>query len=238
METRWFICAAVLSAFLAGTSSSADAITWNFTGYGGEGSIGNSRSFASEGVTVTATAWSYTSTGFQAARLGLWSTGLGVCNQAETCGNPSHQVDNSGRQEYVLFQFSSAVDPLSVRIDPYGTYDRDVSYWTGNVTLPSDLLAGETYGSLTGSSGVGFFSRIDNYGSISSSPRDVSITSPYVTAMLFGPGYNSGGNDYFKITSLTGTARTTSVPEPTALLLLSLGLFGLVWLHSKRQFTA
>jgi hypothetical protein len=146
-------------------------------------------------------------------------------------------VDNAGQNEYVLFQFSSAVDPLSVRVDPYGTYDRDASYWTGNVTLPSDLLAGETYSSLT-SSGIGFFSRIDNNGSVSSNPRDVSITSPFVTALLFGPAYNSGGNDFFKITSLTGNARTTSVPEPSSMLLLSLGLLGLVWLQRKRQFAA
>jgi PEP-CTERM motif len=233
MKFRWFTCAAVLSAFLAGTNGSAEAITWTFAGPGSEGSIGNSRSFTSEGITVTATAWSYTSSGFQAARLGLWSTGLGVCNQAESCGNPAHQADNAGRNEFVLFQFSSAVDPLSVRIDPYGSYDRDVSYWTGNVTLPSDLLAGETYSSLT-SSGVGFFSRIDNNGSISSSPRNVSITSPFVTTLLFGPRYNGGGDDYFKITSLTGTA---SVPEPSSVLLLGLGLLGLVWLQRKSYFT-
>lgn len=238
MKSSWLTCAAVLSAFLAGTSGSADAITWTFTGPGSEGTIGNSRSFTSQGVTVTATAWTYTNSGFQAARLGLWSTGLGVCSQAERgCGSPNHQVDNAGQSEYVLFQFSRAVDPLSVRVDPYGTYDRDASYWTGNVTLPSDLLAGETYSSLT-SSGVGFFSRIDNNGSVSSSPRNVAITSPFVTALLFGPGYNSGGNDFFKITSLTGTARTSSVPEPSSILLLSLGLLGLVWLQRKMQFTA
>lgn len=234
MKSRWFTCAAVLSAFLVGTSGPADAITWTFTGAGSEGSLGNSRSFTSQGITVTATAWTYTNNGFQAARLGLWSTGLGVCSQAESgCGNPAHQVDNSGQNEYVLFQFSGAVDPLSVRIDPYGSYDRDASYWTGSVTLPSDLLGGERYSTL---GGLGFFSRIDSPGTVSSSPRNVSITSPTVTALLFGPGYNGGGNDFFKITNLTGNA--ASVPEPSSILLLGLGLLGLVWLQRKRQFTA
>lgn len=232
MKSSWITQAAVVSALLLGTSGFAEAITWTFTGSGGEGTIGNSRSFTSEGVTVTATAWTYTSSGFQEARLGLWSTGLGVCSQSENCGNPVHQVDNAGQNEYVLFQFSSSVDPLSVRIDPYGTYDRDASYWTGNVALPSDLLRGETYASL---GGVGFFSRIDNNGSVSSNPRDVSITSPFVTALLFGPRYNGGGDDYFKITSLTGSA---SVPEPSSLLLLSLGMIGAIWLNARKRFAA
>lgn len=229
MRLRWFSRAAVVSLFLLGASGHAEAITWNFTGSGGEGTIGNSRTFTSEGVTVTATAWSYNGTSFQAARLGLWSTGLGICSQSERCGDPVHQVDNAGQNEFVLFSFSTAVDPLSVRIDPYGTYDRDVSYWTGTVGLPSDLLAGETYASL---GGLGFGGRIDNNGTVSSSPRDVSITSLPVTAMLFGARVNGGGDDYFKITSLTGTA---SVPEPSSLLLLGLGMLGLVWWRSKRQ---
>lgn len=183
---------------------------------------------------MTATAWSYDShTGFQQGRLGLWSTGLGICSITERCGNPSHQVDNAGQHEYVLFQFSAPIDPTSVRIDPYGTYDRDVSYWTGNITLPSDLLVGETYSSL---SGLGFFSRIDNNGTVSSSPRNVPIVSPVVNTMLFGPRYNGGGDDYFKITGLTGV--TSSVPEPSSWLLLSLGLLGWILLQTRKEFGA
>lgn len=234
MNLSWLSRTALAACCLIGTSGMAHAITWTFTGSGGEGTIGNSRTFTAEGITITATAWSYDSrAGFQQARLGLWSTGLGVCSITEPCGNPSHQVDNAGQHEYVLFQFSAPIDPISVRIDPYGTYDRDVSYWTGNITLPSDLLVGETYSSLTG---LGFFSRIDNNGTVSSSPRDVPIISPVVNAMLFGPRYNGGGDDYFKITSLTGVA--SSVPEPSSWLLLSLGLLGWIWLQTRKEFRA
>ncbi len=236
MKRRWFSRAVLASLVLFGASGQAAAITWDFhTGYGDEGTIGNVRTFTVDGITVTATAWSYDGTSFQQARLGQWSTGLAVCNQAEACGDPIHQVDNYGQNEYVLFQFSSAVDPLSVRIDPYGSYDRDVSYWTGTTTLPSDLLLGETYASL---GGLGFSSQIDDWGTVSTDPRDVSISSPFVTTLLFGARYTGGaagsedGYDYFKISSIT------TVPEPSSLLLMGLGMLGLGWLARKQQFSA
>lgn len=230
MNLSWLSRTALAACCLIGTSGIAHAITWTFTGMGGEGTIGNARTFTAGGITITATAWSYDPrAGFQQARLGLWPTGLGVCSITERCGNPSHQVDNAGQHEFVLFQFSAPVDPISVRIDPYGTYDRDVSYWTGNISLPSDLLVGETYSSLTG---LGFFSRIDNNGTVSSRPRDVPIVSPAVNALLFGARLNGGGDDYFKITSLTGSA--ASVPEPSILLLISLGLLSGVWFRVRK----
>jgi len=229
MKARWVLRAVVVSLFLLGMNGVADAAstTWDFTGSGGEGTIGNSRSFTVDGITITATAWSYNGTSFQQARLGQWSTGLGVCSVVETCGNPVHQVDNQGQGEYVLFSFSSLVDPSTVRIDPYGTYDTDVSYWAG--TVSSLNLTGTSYAGLAG---LGFGSRIDNDGPTQSSFRDVSIVSPAVTALLFGAKYQGGGNDYFKITSMTGS---TPVPEPSSLLLLGLGIGGLAWLQTKRR---
>jgi len=232
MKRQWFSRAVLASLFLFGTSGQAAATTWGFgTHSGDEGTIGNVLTFTADGITVTATAWSYDGTSFQQARLGQWSSGLAVCNQAEVCGDPIHQVDNDGQNEYVLFQFSSAVDPLSVRIDPYGIYDRDVSYWTSTTALSSNLLLGETYASL---SGLGFSPRIDDWGTESSDARDVSIASPVVTSLLFGARHNGGedGHDYFKISSIT------TVPEPSSFLLMGLGMLSLVWIARKRQFSA
>lgn len=238
MRLKWFVPKLVLALTLAGMVGSAGATTWYLTGSGSEGSVGNVRTFPHpDGITVTATAWSYYNGSFQQARLGRWSTGLGVCNQLETCGSPVHQVDNTGQNEYVLFQFSTAIDPLTVRIDPWGTYDRDASYWTGKVTLPADRLLGETYSTLINT--LKFSPRIDDFGSIDSGFRDVPITnSGPVNALLFGARYNGGwdGKDYFKITKITGDP--VQVPEPSSVWLIGLGLLGLGWITKRARLTS
>lgn len=219
----------------------ADTITWNFTGSGGYGNFGVPRTFTQNGITVTATAWGYTAdlmggtdNGFQIAGLGQWSTGLGVCNQSEglQCGSPAHQVDNVGADDWVLFKFSTPVDPLSVRVDPYGTWDTDVSYWVGNVN-PSLSLSNFMYSDL---GGLGFGSRIDQNGPYTSNPLNVPITSPLVNALLFGtkiggdPFSSASEKDRFKIASLTAT-----VPEPSSFLLMGLGFAGLGLWSRKGQ---
>lgn len=233
MRTNWILPAVLVCIFLLGTSrvAEADSITWNFTGSASEGSIGNSRSFTAGGITATATAWSY-GTSFQQARLGQWSTGLAVCGVPETCSNPAHQVDNVGEHEYVLFRLSAPVDPLTVRIDPYGTYDRDVSYWVGNVNPvnPSINLTGKLYGDL---GSLGLLSKIDSNGTVSSSYRDVSISNPFsVNALLLGAKYLgvSDGQDRFKITLMRA-----AVPVPSTLPLLGFGILALVWFRWKQR---
>ena len=194
----------------------------------------NVRTYTSGGVTVTVTAWGLTGnsdTTFQNANLGQYSgLGLGVCDKIETlnCSSPNHQVDNAIAYDFVLFQFSSAVTPLTVTIQPYGTWDRDVTYYTGNAASGLNLN-GVT---LAGLSGLGLTNVQNDDSSVSSNARTVNLISGGVNSILFGA--RVGGDnyaDYFKIAGLTGSV--TAAPEPATSAFTGAALMGLAALARR-----
>lgn len=206
-------------------SGSSTTATNSGSGYG------NVRTFTVGAVTVTVTAWGLTGnseTTFQTAQLGRFDTGLGSCNRSSGeqtgCGSPQHQVDNSGADDFVLFQFSKLVDPVSVTINPYGSRDRDVSYWVGNVASNLNL----TGYAVSGLGGLGFGARTDDSSTASDDPRTVSIGGGQVNSLLFA-GKVGDYDDYFKIASLALEIpeETRDIPEPAAMTLLVASLLGL-----------
>ena len=227
------VCALALTA-------GATTITFNFTGsggtLGGSSPFGDTRTYTNGIYSVTARSFSLPgdlSGDFTTAQLNQYNgLGLASCNQGEGagCGAPEHQVDNHVNIDFVLFTFNMVVDPASIVINPYGTYDRDVTYWIGN---GSTNLA--TIG-LAGLAGAGFGSRIDDNSTSSSSARTVSLGGGAGNELLFAarlPGNDADRYlDYFKIESLTVD---TVVPEPATFGLAGLALAGLGLLRRRTQ---
>lgn len=212
---------------IMGTASAA-TITFNLTNSSGYGTYGNVLGYSSGGVNMTVTSWGLTGnsgTTFQTAATGRWSGGLGVCDNTEglSCGSPQHTVDNSGFNNFILFQFSTPVDPLTVSITQYQS-DSDLSYWVGNVSSSTSVLVGQT---LAGLSSLGFGSRIDD---TAAGSRTISLTSPFVNALLISAKVGET-NDYFKINQLT----VNPVPEPSTYATLGGALLGLALVMARRR---
>lgn len=217
-----------LTVLIAGAMTAAP-LTWDVrSGSSTQSSnlgtgFGNTYTFNNLGITATITAWGLTGssgTRFQPGQLGRWSFGMGVCNANEgaNCGSPDHQVDNANGVDFVLIQFSSPILLSSVQIQPYGNYDTDVSYFTGN-TAAGLNLNGKSIADLAA---LGFGAVSTDLANASTNARSVVINSSPVNALLFGARLPGGDPqcDYFKVQVISGS----SVPEPATLGLVGLAL--------------
>jgi hypothetical protein len=111
--------------------------TFNFSGNSAtDGTDGNIRTFTSGGVSVKASAWSRDSAGvWETAYLGSYGGGLGVTDRSETGSDNSHTVDNTGRDNYVLFEFSETV-VVDEAFLGYVVNDSDLRIWIGTLSDP------------------------------------------------------------------------------------------------------
>jgi len=217
----------------------ATASTWTFASGGNYhsasgSSYGNQLTFLQGVETLRVQAWSNTAgspvNGFETAHLRRFSTGLGVCNREEgsisSCINSNllHQVDNVSQQDLVLFLFDLPQAMQSLTIDPYGTWDRDVSFWVGNVA-PSLTLSGSTFAHL---GALGFSSQVNSLNSASDAALTLSLGGYVGNALLVSGLFPGDGTpDRFKIRALTTTtvvANVVPVPAATWLLLSGIGL--------------
>lgn len=223
-------------SFATGASASTNSGT----------SYGNVRTFTEGGETVTVTAWSDTArtppNAFAVAYVGQYATGLGVCNRSEasvagslgacaTDGGVRDQVDNVGNQDLVLFLFDTPQVFESVTIDPFGVFDRDLSFWVGNISGPFSL-GGLTFADLAG---LGFGAQQDSLNGIGGDPLSVGLGNATGNVLLIGALVPpNGDNDKFKIEELVTSA---AVPLPGTIGLFLAG-FGLLLGRVRRRVSA
>ncbi len=104
------------------------------------GTAGNTITFTSGAISAKASAYSRDSAGaWRTAYLGRYAGGLGVTDGSEGTGSGnSHTVDNIGRNNYILFEFSQLVTVTSAFIG-YVSGDSDLRVWVGTVNDPFNL---------------------------------------------------------------------------------------------------
>jgi hypothetical protein len=100
------------------------------------GTAGNIKTYTVNGVSVNVSAFSRTTGGtWNTAYLGAYSDGLGVTDGSENGASGTHKVDNVGRYNFVLFEFSTLVEVDRAFLDAVTT-DSDISVWVGLANNP------------------------------------------------------------------------------------------------------
>ncbi len=151
--------AALSMAAAAGTAREAAAAAYGFDLGGGfaasQGPEGNSVTFTSGGLSVTARAYNTTSTfgAYSAAYLGAYQFGLGV-----TTGEAdNYPMDNGGGPELVIFQFSAPVLLQSVSLFSGGVGGADATFFFGTAAAGKDFTGVENTQAGLGLAGLGSF---------------------------------------------------------------------------------
>ncbi|MBD2667016.1 SdrD B-like domain-containing protein, partial [Richelia sinica] len=171
-----------------------------------DGPDGNIRTFtATNGVQVKASAFSQLNgTTWSTSYLGSYGGGLGVTNSNEGDGSGNmHVVDNSGSNDYILFEFSESIVVNKASLG-YVVGDSDISVWIGTANNPftNHLNLNSTVLSSLG------FTEFNNG---SSSTRTADINSGNVAGNVLVIAAKIGeSDDNFKINTLEINKLTTT----------------------------
>jgi protocatechuate 3,4-dioxygenase beta subunit len=174
--------------------------TFTFSGNDStSGTAGNVKSYTVGGVSVKVTAWgrSKTADDWAPAYLGAYNGGLGVTDTFSDGdgGNNQHAVDNSGANNYLLFEFSQPV-AIDKAYLGWVSGDSDLQIWLGtfpdpynnHLTLSDAVLASFSYSET-------------NTGGSSARWAQFNASSNFVNTLVVAARVTQA-NDYFKFESL------------------------------------
>lgn len=196
---------------LALSCTAAQAATFDFTGSGG---LATSYTFMDSGISVTATATSFSNAGIliddPRDRIGQYSQGLG----ATTHIGDSHQTDGANRNDLIVFDFDQEIILESVTFTHVDSNDDFRFFFESGSTLTD------------------WGSNIDIPGS---GPSGTYIFNAIWAGDLFGIGARDTF-DNFKISGMTVSA----VPLPAALPLYGAGMaiIGFIGWRRKKRLSA
>jgi hypothetical protein len=235
--TKQILGAAALVAATAATPAMATDFIFDFTKQNTQTSGTTtfrdySLSKGGETVKVRASAWSITGGRINDAYLGAYGGGLGVTNDGEDGSGTSHVIDNSGRQDFVLLQFSAPVLLTQITVNPFevnGSTDADTTIGWGKSLVPWDSVL-----ALDGTQANSFTSKLtlqQAVGTGATNAVNVSGSASNLWMVAASLVNSDGKSDGFKLSSVKVT---TPVPEPATWMMMILG-FGAIGLAVRRQ---
>ena len=225
------------------------ATTFNFGGAGTTLATGAALTQSQDGITVSATAWSFGSTtpaafqaladgaeasdiiaGMSAKKIRREATGIGVCWSGEA-GNQCNQVDSDGTNELLRIEVSEKVSLVSAKFDRVDFNDTLKLYGVTAGGIVEHLGYGGIFDGPGTTMGVGGLTGAWLSGTGDDQVYTVTFNTTGYKEFWFGN--NNDAADGYRLDSVT----VAGVPEPATWALM-IGGFGLAGAALRRRRTA
>ncbi|WP_174548642.1 SdrD B-like domain-containing protein, partial [Azohydromonas lata] len=194
----------------AGFAPNTVTLTYSFDGNTAvDGTDGNTRSYSVGGVSVTASAFSRDAGGtWSKAYLGAYTGGLGVTDASENGSGATHTLDNVGRLNFVVLQFSQNVVVDKAYLG-YVYGDSDLTAWIGSSATTLTSLSSSVLGGMA-SEANDTISTTTRWADLNAGAREgnVLVIAASVT--------DTKPDDYFKLGQLVVSTKSTTI-TPLAL---------------------